>query len=132
MSEHDGLNKIDLQYAEESVRFSIANCSIDKKYSFWSITKEEAKKLVKKLAHFETMNWKQTAALPRENGLTSEKRGSESFSLIDNQNSNKDKMLEQHYFHLRIEPRGLFRIFGYQRMSIFYITHIDPKGKIHH
>ena len=132
MEESGTTTKIDLQYADKTVCFSIASCSLDKKYSLIGLTKEEVKKLIEKLKRFEEKTWKQLAAQPRKSGLTPERKGSKSFNLVDNQNPNKDKLLEQHYFHLRIEQKGLFRIFGYQKGHVFYITHIDRKGNIHH
>ena len=132
MQEVEPPTKIDLQYADDNVCFSIANCSLDKNYSLIGLVKKEVKKLIAKLKHFEKMTWKQVATLPRENGLTLERRGSESFDLVDTHNSDRNKILEQHYFHFRVEQKGLFRVFGYQKGHIFYITHIDRKGRIHH
>ena len=52
--------------------------------------------------------------LDRERGLTVESPGSDSYVMIHEQNSCDRKMLEQYYFHISIEQRGSFRIFGYQ------------------
>jgi len=71
-------------------------------------------------------------AMDREHGVTLEKRGSESFEMIDGQNTSASKLLEQYYYHFRVEQKGVFRIFGYQYRQFFCITHIDPIGKIHH
>ena len=124
--------KIDLAYSEERVCFSICDCSLDKKYSFWSLNKEQAKKFIERLKHFEKMTWKNLSVLPRETGLTSEIFDSSNFKMIDEQNTYADKLTERHYFHFRVEQIGLFRVFGYQKHQFFYITHIDPKGRINH
>ena len=84
------------------------------------------------MRYIEKMTWKQLAGLPRKKGLTSEKSGSSNFDLIHEQNTSESKIVEQYYFHFRVEQKGLFRVFGYQKEQFFYITHIDPEGKINH
>ena len=121
--------KIDLEYSEEKVHFSICDCSLNKKYSFWSLNREQAKKFIEKLKHIEKMKWKELAACPRETGLTPERHDSGNFKMIDEQNTYAAKLTEQHYFHFRVERTGLFRVFGYQKHQFFYITHIDPRGR---
>ena len=126
-------SKIDLRHADSRVVFSFCDCSLDKNYSFYRLSREEAIKLIKRLQHFEKMTWRQLVGLPREKGLTSEKVGSPNFTMIDAQSSSEQKISgEKYYFHIRIEQVGLFRVFGYQKWQIFCITHIDPKGKISH
>ncbi|MFA6552581.1 MAG: hypothetical protein WCT19_03735 [Candidatus Paceibacterota bacterium] len=132
MDESQTPTKIDLQYAEEKVCFSICDCSLDKKYSFWCLNREQAKEFLDRLRHIEKLNWKQFASMSRENGLTPEKSGSSNFDLIHGQNSSESRFFEQHYFHFRVEQKGVFRVFGYQRRQFFCITHIDPNGKINH
>lgn len=133
MDETESPRKFDLRYAETKVRFSICDCSLDKKYSFWRLDdKEQAKRFIEKLKHFEKLTWVQFAALPRKNGLTTEKPGSQNFDLIHTQNTSESQLVEQYYFHFRVEQVNLFRVFGYQRGQLFCITHIDPHGKINH
>lgn len=124
--------KIDLRYAEQKVLFLICDCSLHKDYSFWSLTKEQAKSLIECLKHKEKLTWSQFGALPRDTGITKEKSGSESFDMIDGQNTSPEKLAEQYYFHFRVEQRGLFRVFGYQKKQFFCITHLDRDGIIHH
>lgn len=132
----DGFNtpsKINLQFAEYKVVFSICDCSLDKKYSFYyGLNRESSEKFLKKLKHLEQLTWSQLSALPREDGLTPEKTDAESFQMIHEQNTCPDKLVEQYYFHFRVEKKGLFRVFGYQYKHYFCITHIDYKGRIHH
>ena len=71
-------------------------------------------------------------AMDREHGTTVEIKGSESFAMIDEQDTSASKLLEQYYYHFRVEQKGVFRIFGYQRKQFFCITHIDRDGRIHH
>lgn len=132
MDELETPTKFDLQYAEYKVIFSICDCSLDKKYSFYNLNKEDAVKFMRRLQYIEKLTWKQFASLPRKNGVTTEKQDSENFDLIHIQNSSERKLVEQYYFHFRVEQIGLFRIFGYQRCQLFCITHIDPDGKINH
>ena len=132
MDELETPTKIDLQYTESKVIFSICDCSLDKKYSFWCLNREQATKFLKRLQRIEKLNWGQFASLPRKNGITTEKQGSENFTLIHNQNSSEGNIVEQYYFHFRVEQIDLFRVFGYQRGQFFCITHIDPYGRINH
>lgn len=126
-------SKIDLRHTESRVVFSICDCSLNKNYSFYGLSREEATKLIKRLQHFEKMTWGQLVGLPREKGLTSEKLRSPNFDTIDAQNSSEQKISgEKYYFHIRIEQTALFRVFGYQKAQLFCITHIDPDGKINH
>lgn len=133
MNEFNTSGKFDLEYAEYKVVFSICDCTLNKKYSFYNnLTKEKAKKFLDRLQHFEKYTWGQFASLSRKNGITSEKNGSENFNMIHNENTSERMLAEQYYFHFRVEQTGLFRIFGYQKDQFFYITHIDPNGKINH
>ena len=125
-------SKIDLRHTESRVVFSISDCSLNKNYSFYGLNREEATKLIKRLQHIEKMTWGQLIGLPRKSGLTLEKSGSDSFDMIHNQNSSEQKLVEQYYFHFRVEQKGLFRIFGYQKGQLFFITHIDQNGTTHH
>lgn len=79
------------------------------------------------------MTWAQWVGLQREKGLTVERPESDSFVMIDEQNTSESKISgEKYYFHFRVEQTGLFRVFGYQRGQFFAITHIDRGGVIHH
>lgn len=132
MEGSDTPSKIDLRFAEHKIVFSISDCSLDKKYSFWSLNKEEAKDFLRRIKHVEKMTWKQISGLDRKQGLTVENKTSLSFKMINEQNTSERKIVEKYYFHLRICTDDVFRIFGYQKDQFFYITHIDPKGHIHH
>lgn len=124
--------KIDFKYAEKSVFFSFCDCSLDKKYSFWSLEKVKAKELRDRLGHIEKMIWKQLASLGRKDGLTTEIRGTKSFNMIEAQDSSGQKIVgEQYYFHFRVEKIDKFRVFGYQKGQLFCITHIDHNGNMH-
>ncbi len=126
-------SKIDLYHAESRAVFSICDCSLNKKYSFYSLSREEAEKLIKRLRHLEKHTWKQLANLSRKNGLTPESSGSENFEMIKEQDTSEQQITgERYYFHFRVEETGLFRVFGYQRGQLFCITHIDPNGRINH
>ena len=130
MDELNPPSKIDLRYAEEKIVFVICDCSLQKHYSFYGLSREEATKLIAKLKYIENYTWKQFANLDRTNGLTSEKPNTASFNMIHEQNSSVGKLVAQYYFHFRVEKADLFRVFGYQKNHYFCITHIDPDGKI--
>lgn len=124
-------SKIDLRYAEQTVVFTISDCSLDKKYSFYTLTKEEAGRFLSCLKHLEEMSWSMLAGLDRKHGLTVEKETSDSYEMIDAQNMS-GQITEKYYYHLRVEQTGKFRVFGYQQGRFFCITHIDKGGIIHH
>jgi len=132
MDELNPPSKIDLRYAEENIVFVFCDCSLLKPYSFYGLSREEATKLIEKLKYIEKYTWKQFSNLDRINGLTPEKPGTASFDMIHEQNSSIRKLVDQYYFHFRIEKTDLFRVFGYQKNHYFCITHIDPDGKIQH
>ena len=127
-------SKIYLLHAESRVVFSICSCSLDKNYSFYKLSREEATRLIRRLRHIEKMIWRQLAGLSREKGLTPERPGSKGFNMIREQDSSEQGLAnELYYFHFRIEQTGRpFRVFGYQKGQLFCITHIDSKGKIYH
>lgn len=124
--------KFDLEHADKKVVFSFTDCSTKKKYSFYQLSRQQAKTLLDRLSHVEKLTWKQLANMGRKDGLTPEDPNNPNFNLIDNENSSVKKLTEKHYFHLRVERQGLFRVFGYQQGRHFCITHIDPEGKINH
>ena len=132
MNEFITSTKFDLIHTESKVCFSISDCSLNKKYSFYDLGRELAKKFIIRLQHIEKMTWSQFINSPRKDGVTPEKKDGENFNMIHEENSSEQKFVEQYYFHFRVEKLGLFRIFGYQKGQIFYITHIDPSGKINH
>jgi hypothetical protein len=133
MEEFDTPSKIDLRYADFNVVFTICNCSLDKKYSFYyGLDRTSAKVFLDRLRNIEKLDWRKLSALGRKDGLSVEKSDSESFNMIDEQNTMPNKITERYYFHIRIEKDGKFRVFGYQRQHYFCITHIDYDGRIHH
>ena len=126
-------SKIDLCHAESRVVFYFCDCSLNKKHSFYGLSREDATKFIKRLQHIEKLTWRQLASLPRKNGLTPEASGSENFDMIKAQDSSEQQIAgERYYFHFRVEETGLFRVFGYQKGQFFCITHIDPNGHINH
>jgi hypothetical protein len=126
-------SKIDLRYAESLVVFSICDCSLNKKHSFYGLSREKATELIKRLRYIEKLTWKQLASLSRQDGLTFEDVGSDNFEMIKEQDTSAQQMAgERYYFHFRVEKVGLFRVFGYQKCQLFCITHIDPDGEINH
>jgi hypothetical protein len=126
-------SKIDLRHSDSGVVFYICDCSLNPKCSFYKLDREDATKMMKRLKHIEKMTWRQFANLPRENGLTPEIPGTDSYEMIKAQDSSTQQLVGvRYYFHFRVEEKGLFRVFGYQKDQFFCITHIDPEGKIHH
>jgi hypothetical protein len=125
-------SKVDLRNPDKKIIFSICNCSLKKRFSFFNLKRKEAELMINRLKYLERMTWRTISGLTRRDGLTREKVGTKSFKMIEEQDSSEDKIAEQYYFHFRVEKVGKFRIFGYQKQQLFFITHIDPEGKIHH
>ncbi|MEK7610365.1 MAG: hypothetical protein AAB468_01295 [Patescibacteria group bacterium] len=125
-------SKIDLRYTGDKILFLICDCSLNKNYSFWNLTKVQAENFIARLRHIEKLTWGQFSNLPRESGITPERQNTDSFNMIHEQNTTPEKLVEQYYFHFRIEQRGLFRVFGYQKRQFFCITHVDRGGRMHH
>ena len=73
--------------------------------------------------------WKYGPVIP---GVYKRYKSKKSNPIILQQDKSIEKITEQYYFHLRVEKKGLFRVFGYQKKQFFCITHIDPNGNINH
>lgn len=123
--------KIDIQYAEKKIIFLICDCSLHKDYSFWKLSRNQAEMFIERLKYIEQLDWNQFSNLGREKGITSEISGTDSYEIINEQNTSPEKFIEQYYFHFRIKHGEKFRVFGYQKRQYFCITHIDYEGKIH-
>lgn len=124
--------KIDLRYANEDIAFRISDCCTKNKYSLSKLSRNEAKEFVNSLKEQEKKTWKQLSANLRNTGLTSERPNTNSYQMIDEENSSPSKITgEKYYFHFRTKATGVYRVFGYQWKKYFFITHIDTKGKIH-
>lgn len=124
--------KYDFRYAEELIVFSLCDCSLDKRYSFWKLSdKEDAKRFRDRLACIEQLTWKQFMAYDRVDGITCEIPGSDSYKMISQQDTS-GQIVDKHYYHFRVEKAGTFRVFGYQKGATFCITHIDRDGVLHH
>ena len=123
--------KVDLRYADKHVVFRVTDSCVGRHYSLCELSREQLERLLNRLKVFEQLTWAQLAGRQRDVGLTCEAPGGVSFDMIHEQNTSPEKLLEQYYFHIRIEPRGTFRVFGYQKGHYFFITHVDPDGRIH-
>jgi len=124
--------KIDIRYADHNIIFDITDSTDNKNYSLCRLNRENLKELLRKLKDIRNLTWKQFSAKSRDTGITSERKGTESFNMIDAQNSSPNKIVEKYYFHFRIGAQhSTFRIFGYQYKNAFCITHFDIKGDIH-
>ncbi len=124
------LKKFNAKHASDLFTFDTKHCSKIKKYSLESLTSEQRDQLYKRLGHFSKMTWHTLISLSEKSGLTVDKEGTESFQAIENQKPRL--VLEEYYFHFRVEQTGKFRVFGYQDRAKFCITHVDPKGNMHY
>ena len=106
MDELETPTKFDLQYTESKIIFSICDCSLDKKYSFYNLSREEATKFLKRLQHIEKLTWGQFTSLSRKNGVTNEKPDSGNFDLIHGQNSSAKNLLSNIIFIFVLNKQG--------------------------
>lgn len=125
-------SKIDLQYADSTVIFRFHDCCLKKGRSFYDLSRDQATVLLERIRYIERLTWRQLSGLGRKDGLTVEIPNSETYALIEEQNSSDRLLVERHYFHIRVEKSDTFRLFGYQYKEFFCITHIDPIGRFHH
>ena len=122
--------KIDLEFADALIVFRIGSCTSDKKLTLSNLEKSECEKFLKRINFFETMTWKNILARPREDGITLEKHETDSYKMIQEQDSREGKdFLANYYFHIRVDQK--IRVFGYQDRYYFYITHIDTNHSVH-
>lgn len=133
------VSKIDLAYSGSKVRFSLRGCEHKKDYSVIHVDSRAFSVLQKRLMDLEDKySWKMLSGLSREQGLTSELIGTNSYEKIKEQYylcEGPSMGDEEYFFHIRVKNKSKeyskFRIFGYQKRDLFCITHFDVDGKIH-
>ena len=118
----------DIKYHERPVRFSLRYSHIGNN-SIISLGPEQFKNLCERLGYFEDMTIGKIRQLPRENGLTSEKRKSENYKRLDSiyRDYNFDS-----YFHFRIRKKELARVFAAAKAGLYYLLEFDLTGKRNH
>lgn len=124
-----GLQAQQIEFLEAPVRFSLKHCDT-KNYCIRLVTDNEAMtKLYKRLGYFENMTWGQIKGLPREDGVSIEKKDSENYK-----NLVKEYSLFGSFGHFRVSSRNKskFRVFGAISNGLFYILWFDPDGVVNH
>ncbi len=115
---------------------SPVTCAIDylsssKKYSIYSISREQFVDLRKCINELKTLTWGNLMSGNNKFKITHDNKGTKGYNLIDEKRS-QSEIEATHYFHLRVSSKlGTFRLFGFQSSGTFFITHIDPKGSIY-
>ena len=120
----------DFKYAECLVVFSFEHCYRGKKYSRKSLDLNQLKMLKDRLNEIEQQTWGELMKKGKTTGVRKEKNGSSSWKMINK--LRPTQLSSDYFFHFRVGGKSAFRVFGYQYHEVFFITHIDPKGKIHH
>lgn len=114
-------------YEDAKVRFSLSNCDTDR-YCIRRTTKDEICRLYKTLAHFEQMTWRQLIQLPREKGMSIEKKDSPIHVMLKQQFPSADT-----FGHLRVNGTDHpFRIFAARATDLIYVLLFDREGVIQH
>jgi hypothetical protein len=113
---------------ERRVRFSLKHCNTGD-YCISKITSgNEASKLNARLGYFEDLEWGQVVKIPRQKGISIEKRDSSNYKYLK-------KMFPEFttFGHFRVTGlENAFRVFGTQVQELFYILLIDREGRVNH
>lgn len=122
----DGLTE-PLHYLESKVRFSFSRCDISK-FCIQKLEKPELKQLYNTLGKFEKMTWRQARELPRENGISIDKKDGAVYGLL------KPRVEACSTFgHFRVNTSGAnTRVFVGLDQDLAYLVFIDRKGELQH
>lgn len=114
-------------YWEKPVRFSLRNCTVDKSFCISKLTSDYLVRLYKTLHQFENLTFKSFDGLPREKGLTSEKRDTPSYVMLKTKYPAYDT-----FGHFRVDgvPTA-FRVFCAKSNDLICILLLDSKGAVH-
>ncbi|MBP9773103.1 MAG: hypothetical protein KBD00_00550 [Candidatus Peribacteraceae bacterium] len=114
-------------YEDSKVRFSLGSCDTDK-YCIRLVSKEEICRLYKTLAHFEQMTWMQLIQLPRNKGMSIEKKDSPMHVMLKKKFPKADT-----FGHLRVDGTAHpFRIFAARANDLIYVLLFDREGSFQH
>lgn len=114
-------------FPESKVRFSFAKCDTNN----WCITtlqKNEIERFYTRLGMFEQCTWGTVRQMPRENGISFDKKNGDVFDLL------RPKMPECSSFgHFRVNGTDAnIRIFVGLREALAYVLVIDRTGALQH
>lgn len=116
---------------ERKVRFSLKHCDIGNVYCLSTVAydKDVLGDLYKRLGHFEDMTWSIARSLPRESGISIEKRDTPNYKLMSRAYVDFDT-----FGHLRVpsKKKSLFRVFGAISDDLIYILRLDTDGSMNH
>lgn len=111
------------------VRFSLSKCTVGGKNCILKVPdRQTLDRIYKSLGHFEKMTWGMLQRLPREQGITLEKKGSDLMKNFQRQHPSMEN-----FGHIRVDGTGTpNRIFLGIEKDLAFILYFDLKGKIHH
>lgn len=115
-------------YWESSVRFSLRDCSTDKKFCIRKLDVHELERLYNTLYHFEQMSYKAFDSLERTKGFTPEIKETYSYTILKNKYP-----LYEDFGHFRVNGTdNPFRVFCARQKDLLCILLLDKEGSIHH
>ena len=119
--------KTDFNYLEHKFCYQFNHHG---KKEYEKLKKDEKNKVKERLKNFAKKTWREMVQMPREKGLTPENLNSESYKKTVGRS--KLSHTKIYPFHIRVPSISKkFRIFGYQRKDVFYVTQIDRNHKQH-
>jgi len=116
---------------DQKIRFSLKNCEVSKQYCISTISSDKnvLADLYKRLGYFEEMTWNTMQTLPREKGISIEKKDTSNYSELSKTYSRFDTF---GHFRVNSKNKSKFRVFGARSSDLFYILRFDLDGKINH
>lgn len=118
---------IEPSFFDNKVRFSFKFCESSRKFCIKNlINRDEIKRFYKTLAYFEDMTWQQLQQLRREDGISQEKKDTNTYKIL------KDMCPTSNRFgHFRVDGMGTpFRVFVGFFKDLSYIILIDRNGRV--
>lgn len=122
---------VPLDYYESKVRFSISKCVIKKSFCISNVVKSKnvLQALYGTLGRFESMTWRQITGLPRDKGISIEKKDDKMHQILS---SEIPELTTFGHFRVDNHEKKIFRVFGARKEDLFYIIYFDVDGTLQH
>ena len=116
---------------EQKIRFSLKNCDTGKHYCISTVASDKKilADLYKRLGYFEDITWGTMRTLPRESGISIEKKDSTNHKEMTKAFNEFDTF---GHFRVNSKAKNTFRVFGAMRSDLFYILRFDVDGAMNH
>ncbi|MDE0243510.1 MAG: hypothetical protein OYG31_02250 [Candidatus Kaiserbacteria bacterium] len=125
-------DRTDPEYLESIFQYSFSRHG---EKDFEKLKSDEQESIKETLGSFTKKTWHAVVQLPREKGLTperKEKSRQSTYNKVLNRASSNHRGHNLYPFHMRVPLISKkCRLFGYQCKDTFYITHIDKNHSEH-